>query len=250
MNDAIRDIIQIDEELCDGCGRCINGCAEAALALVDGKARLVGDMYCDGLGACLGHCPAGALKIIRREAPEFDEAAAMKRAAAEKNPGKTPEKLACGCSGSPVRALTPYSGSKPPERAPQKAAGLAAWPIQLKLVPPGAEFLDAEVLTLASDCSAFAAPAFHQTFLSEGRPLIIACPKLDEPEPYIEKMTAIFKNHPQIRELRIPMMSVPCCGGLGRIAAQALKRSGREGAVGVRTWIISPRGEMNEETIR
>lgn len=215
MTYAIRDIIQIDEALCNGCGQCITGCAEGALALVEGKVKLVSDIYCDGLGACLGHCPTGALKVIQRAAPEFDEEAAMKR----------------------VEEL-------------KGATGLMAWPIQLKLVPVGAEFLDSEVLILAADCSAFAGPAFHQTFLAGGHPLIIACPKLDETEPYIEKMAAILKSHPKIKELRIPMMSVPCCGGLGYIVAQAQKGAGREGEMKVRTWIITPQGKITEEIIR
>ncbi|UQZ88414.1 4Fe-4S ferredoxin [Deltaproteobacteria bacterium Smac51] len=239
-----RDIIQIDEDLCNGCGQCITGCAEGALALVDGKAKLVSDIYCDGLGNCLGHCPTGALTIIQREAPDFDEEAAMERVEAMKKPASG------GCPGSRARALKPLPTAGQPAPEAQKASGLASWPIQLKLVPPAAEFLDTPVLTLASDCSAFAGPAFHQTFLSEGYPLIIACPKLDEVEPYIEKMAAILKGHPQIKELRIPMMSVPCCGGLGYIATQALKKSGRESDVSVRTWIITPQGEITEESIR
>jgi ferredoxin len=243
MTQKIRDIIQINEELCNGCGQCITGCAEGALALVEGKAKLVSDIYCDGLGACLGHCPTGALQVIKRAAPEFDEEAAMKRV----DEMKEAKPLACGCPGSQARALKPVAA---PQAVSQKTTGLAAWPIQLKLVPVGAEFLNSEVLILASDCSAFAGPGFHQTFLAEGFPLIIACPKLDDTEPYIEKMAEILKSHPQIKELRIPMMSVPCCGGLGYIAAQAIQRAGREGAIKVRTWIVTPQGEINEENIR
>ncbi len=242
-NHSTRDIIKIDEKLCDGCGRCITNCAEGALALVDGKAKLVSDIYCDGLGACLGHCPTGALQIIKRPAPAFDEAAAMNRMKREA------PALPCGCPGAQARALTPSPAAPSAADGPNKAVGLAAWPIQLKLVPPEADFLDSPVLTLASDCSAFAAPAFHQTFLSEGFPLVMACPKLDETEPYIEKLAAILKGRRAIRELRIPMMSVPCCHGLSSIALQALKRAGREGEVLVRTWTITPRGVITEDRL-
>lgn len=240
-----RDIIQIDEELCDGCGSCISSCAEGALALVDGKAKLVSDIYCDGLGACLGHCPTGALKIIRRPAPDFDEAAALARVGQQKTESHT-------CPGAQARSLSrPAAGQADPETAKAAlATGLSLWPIQLKLAPPQAPAFDSPVLVLAADCTAFACPQFHQIFLSEGFPLVMGCPKLDELEPYIIKVSEILKAHPQIEEIRIPMMSVPCCGGLGYIVTQALKRSGREGQIRVRTWIVSPEGKIEEEDIR
>ena len=288
-NINVRDIIEIDENLCNGCGQCISGCAEGALALVDGKAKLVSDIYCDGLGACLGHCPTGALKVIKRQAPEFDEEAVNERL--RLNPAETSEHRsdgvrpprgadrsrvrmmqveAGGCPGSGARTLPmrPAGGGCPGSQArtldpgrPEPAAsapaadsgvepGLSSWPIQLKLIPPAAPALDSPVLVLASDCSAFTGTEFHRTFLTSGHPLVMACPKLDEVEPYIEKMTAILKAHPMIEELRVPMMSVPCCGGLGYIAAQALKRSGRENDVRLRTWIVTPQGQVTEENIR
>lgn len=244
----IRNIIEIDESLCNGCGQCISGCAEGALALVDGKAKLVSDIYCDGLGACLGECPTGALKIIQREAPEFDEEAAMSRVREMAGAG---HKAQGGCPGSRAMQLAPTAGQ--PKAGPPEGAGtpgLSFWPIQLKLAPPQAPAFDNPVLVLASDCSAFTGPAFHYTFLNEGHPLVMACPKLDEVEPYIEKLAAILTAHPAIRELRVPMMSVPCCGGLGYIAVQALKKAGRENEIKLRTWIITPQGEVNEEIIR
>ena len=258
----IRDIIEINEELCNGCGQCINGCAEGALALVDGKAKLVSDIYCDGLGACLGHCPTGALKVIKRAAPDFDEEAAMSRVR-EMQAG-SPAEEPRGCPGSRAQLLAPRAApssgcpgsrarSLAPAAAPAQAAagcGLVSWPIQLKLAPPQAPFLDSPVLTLAADCTAFTGPAFHQTFLSEGHPLLIACPKLDDVEYYIEKVTEILKLHPAIKELRLAMMSVPCCGGLNYIAAQAAQRAGRGGEINIRTWILTPQGEVSEENIR
>lgn len=248
----IRDIIEINEDLCNGCGQCLTNCAEGALALVDGKAKLVSDVYCDGLGACLGHCPTGALKIIQRQAPDFDEEAAMDRVREiERSEASQQHQTAPkgGCPGARAMQLVPAAPAvKTDDQAP--ATGLSFWPIQLKLVPPSAQAFDNPVLVVASDCSGFTGPAFHQTFLSDGHPLVMACPKLDDVEPNIEKLSQILKAHPSIKELRVPMMSVPCCGGLSYIVTQALKRAGREQDIKLRTWIITPQGQVNEEIIR
>ncbi|MDR2945258.1 MAG: 4Fe-4S ferredoxin [Candidatus Adiutrix sp.] len=249
-NTKVRDIIEIDESLCNGCGQCLINCAEGALALVDGKARLVSDIYCDGLGACLGHCPTGALKVIQRSAPDFDEEAAMSRVR-EMQSAAGGE--ACGCSGhgaAPAAKSGGCPGAKARQVEPVGAAGLSSWPIQLKLVSPAMQGLDSPVLVLAADCTAFTGVEFHRVFLGSGYPLVMGCPKLDEVEPYIEKVAAILKAHPRIQELRVPMMSVPCCGGLGYIAAQAMKRSGRESEIALRTWIVTPQGQVTEEAIR
>ena len=249
----IRNIIEIDENLCNGCGQCLTNCAEGALALVDGKAKLVSDVYCDGLGACLGHCPTGALKITQREAPDFNEEAALARVR-EQRPAHTspaPHRPLGGCPGSRALNLAPSCPSQAaPAEGNGRRPGLAFWPIQLKLVPPTAPAFDAPVLVLASDCSGFTGPAFHQMFLTEGHPLVMACPKLDETEPYIAKMAAILKAHPAIKELRVPMMSVPCCGGLGYIATQAIRKAGREGSVKLRTWTVSLQGQVTEDHLR
>jgi len=201
--EKIRNIIEIDETKCDGCGECLGGCAEGALALVEGKVRLISDNYCDGLGACLGRCPAGAMKIIERPAPAF-------------------------------------TGPAP---------GLAAWPIQLRLALPSAAALDNEVLVLAADCSAFAGRAFREIFLGEGRPLLIACPKLDDYQESLRALIEILEAQPAISEIRLPLMSVPCCGGLGRLAAEAAALAGRTG-IRLRTWIVGLDGDIREENIR
>jgi len=201
--EKIRNIIEIDETKCDGCGECLGGCAEGALALVEGRVRLISDNYCDGLGACLSRCPAGAMKIIERPAPAF-------------------------------------TGPAP---------GLAAWPIQLRLAWPSAEALDNEVLVLAADCSAFAGRSFREIFLGEGRPLLIACPKLDDFQESLRALTEILAAHPVISEIRLPLMSVPCCGGLGRLAATAAREAGRAG-LRLRTWIVGLDGGIREEDIR
>ena len=244
----VRNIIEIDEDLCNGCGQCLTNCAEGALAMVDGKAKLVSDIYCDGLGACLGHCPTGALKIIQRQAPDFDEEAAMARVRKMDQAEKSQSAPKGGCPGAKAMQLVPSAAAQTDDKSP--APGLSFWPIQLKLVPAGAQAFDNPVLVVASDCSGFTGPAFHQTFLTEGHPLVMACPKLDDVEPNIEKLSAILQAHPSIKELRVPMMSVPCCGGLAYIVTQALKRAGREQDIKLRTWIISPQGQVNEEIIR
>ncbi len=240
-SNKVRDIIQIDENLCNGCGLCVTGCAEGALAIIDGKAKLVSEHYCDGLGACLAECPTGALTIVKRSAPEFDEEAAMTHVAQQ-------NQKVSACPGTQVKKLAPlqYKGANETGQDEQPK-GLPSWPIQLKLVPPKAPFLDSPVITLASDCSAFAGgAAFHNTFLSEGYPLIIACPKLDDVDAYVEKMAEIIAEHPQIREIRVPMMTVPCCGGLGYIATMAAKKAGRANDITLRNWFISPEGEIEE----
>lgn len=250
---TVRDIIEIDETLCNGCGECIGGCAEGALALVEGKAKLVSDSYCDGLGNCLAHCPTGALKVIRRAAPDFDEEAV----ALLNSPGG--QKLP-SCPGSQSQAISKpailnqgMAEARPGTESGvemKKESGLISWPIQLKLAPQSAPYFDQPVVVLASDCSAFAGPSFHEIFLTSGHPLVIACPKLDETEPYIDKLADILKNHPTIVEIRVVMMSVPCCGRLSYIATQAIKKAGREEQVTLRTWVVTPQGQITEEHIR
>lgn len=249
---VLRDVIEIDEELCDGCGQCLSGCAEGALILENGKAKLISDTYCDGLGNCLGHCPTGALQIIRRPAHNFDVDAVLALANSNNN---TEVVKPPSCPGSSPRTFlnTKPHPSGQAETFGKNAPALASWPIQLKLIPTEAAFLDCKVLVLAADCTAFTGPAFHEIFLTSNHPLIIACPKLDDLEEYIDKLTLILKAHPLIKEIRIPMMSLPCCGGLGYMATQALKKAGREcgdNQIALRTWIITPQGDITEEHIR
>jgi NAD-dependent dihydropyrimidine dehydrogenase PreA subunit len=224
----IRKIVQIDEEKCDGCGLCVPSCAEGAISIVDGKARLAADNLCDGLGACLGDCPRDAIKIIEREADEFDESAVEKhletvrpQPAGAHHPA--PAHAHGGCPGSRVMALAP----KPSTAAagPQQSR-LAQWPVQLHLVPPTAPFLQNADLLIAADCVAFAHGGFHDTLL-DGKALLIACPKLDDTGPYREKLAAIFRSA-GIKSVTVARMEVPCCGGIVQIARQALEDAGKE----------------------
>ena len=222
-----RKIVEIDDAKCTGCGLCISACHEGALQLVNGKARLMTDSYCDGLGACLPACPADAIKIIEREAAAFDEAqvaAAQAKAAQHPTPAAAaPEKLACGCPGTMARTLTPKAPSAAaPAAAPQ--SNIATWPIQIKLVPVNAPYLQNASLLIAADCTGYAAADFNARFM-KGRVTLIGCPKLDEGD-YSEKLTAILQAN-EIRRLTVVRMEVPCCSGIVNAVQQALKNSGK-----------------------
>lgn len=254
---AVRKIVKIDEELCNGCGLCVPSCAEGAIQIINGKARLVKDEYCDGLGACLGECPQGAIEIIEREAPEFDEAAAMAHVARVRAP-----QAGHAVPGHPVNAAHapaapaarhPVAGScpgaamrqfaaRPPAGQPTTGApsALRQWPVQLHLVWPEAPYFRGADLLLAADCAAFACGDFHARFL-EGRALAIACPKLDDPDGYVEKLAAMIA-HAGLRSITIVMMEVPCCHGLDRLIHLAMERANRQ--VPIRRVIVGIEGEI------
>lgn len=217
-----RKIIEIDEEKCTGCGLCIPGCAEGALAIVDGKARIVRDMFCDGLGACLGHCPEGALRIIEREAEEFDEEAALEHVRKTRNMEDAPAKPA-GCPSAAILRMAPTPLAAAPG---ETGSSLSHWPIKIRLVPPHAPFLDNADLIIAGDCCPAASPDFHSRFL-DGRVLMLGCPKFDNAEEYVERLAQMFAQA-RIRSITVLEMEVPCCSGMSRIVARALDRSGKD----------------------
>lgn len=214
-----RPIIEIDEEKCDGCGQCVLDCAEGALAVTDGKARLISDVYCDGLGACL-NCPQGALRLVTREAADFDEAAAL---AAKALRQKSSPDFSSGCPGSAPRSMRPLTplGSVANEPSSPLRAALPSWPIQLRLIPPAAPFLQGSRLLLAAHCAGFALPDLHQGWLASHVPLI-ACPKLEDNALLQEKLTSILRES-GAAGLEVLRMSVPCCSGLERLAHKALE---------------------------
>ena len=234
---AVRNIVRIDEDKCTGCGLCATACAEGAIRIVDGKARLVSDSYCDGLGACLGHCPEGAITVEPREAAEFDEKAVQAHLT---QPQKHKEQPLFGCPGI---ALHQFQR----EQAPESDAGaqnvpsqLTQWPIQLTLVSPTAPyFADADLL-LAADCVPFAVGDFHRRFLKD-HSLIVGCPKLDDTQLYIEKLAQILRSN-NLRSLMVVHMEVPCCSGLTYIAREAIARSGK--AMSFLEITVSLRGSM------
>ena len=218
----LRPIIEIDEEKCNGCGQCILDCAEGALAIVDGKARLVSDVYCDGLGAWR-NCPQGALTLTTREAAPFDEAAAL---AAKARRTCAP---AGGCPGSAARTLKPLGplGAGKPAAATgggTVVAHLPAWPVKLALVPPTASFLRGARLLLTADCAALSLPDIHARWLIGHIPLL-ACPKLEDHDSIRQKLTAIFEQGAPAA-VTVLRMSVPCCGALARLAEQAIATAG------------------------
>jgi NAD-dependent dihydropyrimidine dehydrogenase PreA subunit len=227
-----RKIIRIDEELCTGCGQCVLACAEGAIQIIDGKARVINEVYCDGLGACLGECPEGALTIEEREAPAFDE-----KAVHEHLHGKKAEVPLMACPGSgPRRIPSPRPGSGGARPSPQ----LSNWPVQLRLAHPNAPYFKHAKLLLAADCSAFAYAAMHPDFI-RGRVTVIACPKLDENEQNIAKLAEILAGN-DIQDIKLVRMEVPCCGGLMSIARKAMERAGK--AVPVDEVVIATDGSI------
>lgn len=221
-----RPIIEIDEEKCNGCGQCVLDCAEGALAIIDGKAKLISDVYCDGLGACL-NCPEGALRLVEREAPEFDEEAALTAKAKRDGTAQPHRPHGGGCPGSMARTFTPLTGgpaTMPPAGSQDLRAQVPTWPIQLRLVPPTAPYLRGANILLAAHCAGFALPNLHADWM-RGRVPIIACPKLEDNEVLVEKLTAIIKQG-GIAGITVLRMSVPCCGGLDRLAHRAIEAAG------------------------
>ncbi len=241
-----RKIIEIDEELCDGCGQCIIGCAEAALVLVDGKAKLVAEKYCDGLGACLGECPTGALKIVERVSDDFDEEAVeeLLKANKEKEAKTAAPDMACGCAGSNIQSFVPQtpcqSANQPQAMAPAGSSALTHWPVQIRLVPPTAPFLQGADLLIAADCTPLAYANFHQDFIN-GKVVMMGCPKFDDQQSYVDKLAEIFATA-NISSVTTAIMEVPCCGSMRGIVSEAMKRAGRE--IPSKEIVISTRGDI------
>jgi ferredoxin len=278
-----RKIIQIDEEKCNGCGLCIPNCHEGAMRLIDGKARLISDLFCDGLGACIGHCPEGAIEIVEREAEPYDERKVMEMMVpkgrntilahlehlrdhnesvflqqatdylTENNIMMNPEKTEphspaeCGCPGSKAMDFRagPMADRHPDTSQVQSTASeLRQWPVQLHLLNPQASYFRNADVALAADCVAFAMGNFHSRFL-KGKSLAIACPKLDaNKESYIQKLTSMIADT-KINSLTVVMMEVPCCGGLLQMAKTARTNSGRN--IPIKQAIVNLQGEVIEE---
>lgn len=237
----IREIVHIDEEKCNGCGLCVPSCAEGAIQMINGKAKLIADNLCDGIGACLGHCPQGAIVIEKREADAFDEEAVEAHLHGAK--GSPEPASACGCPSAAVKSFSPpghgHGGCPsaalrnftPKEERGSDVAGerpseLRQWPVQMHLVPPTAPFLKGADLLLAADCAPFAYADFHRDIL-KGKALLIGCPKLDDGQAYLEKLTAMLRLN-EVKSLTVVHMEVPCCSGLIQIAKRAIADCGKE----------------------
>lgn len=248
---AVRNIIKIDNEKCNGCGLCVPSCAEGAIQIIDGKARVVKDSFCDGLGACLGHCPQDALEIIEREADDFDEAAAMAHVENIRgsNRGHSAVHNAAhvhnthaqavhshhggGCPGSRMMMLNQQASEEKSSKVAVDGGDieikikpqLKQWPVQLHLLSPMAPYFDNADLLVAADCVPFAYADFHLDLL-KGKALAIGCPKLDDVEAYVEKLTDILKYN-NIKSITVAFMEVPCCGGMVRAVEMAAANSGK-----------------------
>ena len=266
-----RKIIEIDEAKCNGCGACIPNCHEGALQMIDGKARLISDLFCDGLGACIGECPVGAIKVIEREAEPYDERKVMENIARQgentirahlrhlKDHGEfkfleigvaylkeqgipvpsleEPGKLPCGCPGTLAKKIE----AKPAKELSGGGSALRQWPIQLRLLNPAAAYFDDAELLFSADCVAHASGSFHRDML-DGKILVIFCPKLDEDlEGYVDKLAEILKRH-HIRSITVARMEVPCCGGTVAIVEEALAKAGKN--IPVKIKIVGIDGEV------
>ncbi len=246
-----RKIIEINKDLCDGCGLCVDACSERAIQIVDGKAKLVSEKYCDGLGACIGDCPRGALRIFEKAAEEFDPNAVEEflqfhesdieksldgntnniltplstKTDSIKSPDESAQtNLACGCPSAYILESSPEVSSEKKDEPLNQSGTISAlkyWPIQIRLIPANAPFLKEASLVIASDCAAVALPNFQRDFL-KGKVLMIGCPKFDDRELYIQKFAQIFKLN-EIKEVKLFVMEVPCCQGLPVIVQKGME---------------------------
>jgi Pyruvate/2-oxoacid:ferredoxin oxidoreductase delta subunit len=242
---ATRKIVKIDEEKCNGCGLCIPNCAEGALQIVDGKAKLMSEKFCDGLGACLGHCPEDAITVIEREADDFDEKAVEVHLHKQKQaqPKPQPAPVFAGCPSS--RAMhfkVPETQTETVSTTPS-VSQLTQWPVQLKLVPINASYFQDADLLVAADCVPFAYPNFHQDFL-KGKAVVVGCPKLDDVQFYKEKLIEILKAN-SIKSVTVPYMEVPCCFGLVKATEDAIVGSGKN--IPLKKVKIGIRGDIKPE---
>ncbi len=248
----VRNIIQIDEELCNGCGQCVPDCAEGSLKIIDGKARLVADKLCDGLGACLGSCPTGALKVIKREADEFDEEAVEVYLEEEKKKADSDKQatMDCGCASTHIQSFKPAppvggsscQSANIPTQVPMSKAGdsaLTHWPVQIRLIPAHAPFLQNADLLVAADCTAVAVRNFQGKYL-EGKTVMMGCPKFDDAESYVNRFAEIISTC-NLKSLTILIMEVPCCSAMNVIVQKAIEKAGK--SVPVEQITISTRGE-------
>lgn len=225
-----RKIINIDQELCNGCGQCVMDCAEGAIEIRDNKAHVISDRFCDGLGACIGGCPTGALTIVERDSEDFDEEA-VKEHLGKKSCDDIPIQA---CPGSGPRHFTPH----PTGESGMVTSQLSNWPIQIRLVPPNAPYLRKAKLLIAADCSAFACGGIQRDFIKD-RVVLIGCPKLDDNDEFVDKLAAIFRTaEPQ--DVVLLHMEVPCCRVSKKLVRTAIERSGK--AIPLKEYMVMVEG--------
>lgn len=234
---TIRKIIEIDDELCTGCGDCVPDCAEGSLKIVNGKAKLVADNLCDGLGACLKSCPTGALKIIEREADGFDEEA-VHAFLADKE-----QQLSLSGSSCPSAKVESFAAAPFPavgKDGGQNGSSLTHWPVQIRLVPPTASFLDECDLLVVADCAAVSYPRLNEDFIRD-RVVLMGCPKFDDAQSYVDRFTEIFRTK-NINSLTVLIMVVPCCAAMMQIVGKALDSA--DSTLSTRQVVVSTRGQI------
>lgn len=220
-----RNIIEVDEERCNGCGLCVPSCAEGAIQILNGKAKLVSESYCDGLGACLGECPQGALRVVERDADDFDPEAVEQYLEKKIKAEAAAPTMACGCSSSLIHVFDmPVSNGS--ESSSAGKSMLSHWPVQLRLVPANAPFLKGADLLVAADCTPVAYPNFHRDFVA-GRAVLVGCPKFDDVDEYLKKLTEIFAQA-GIRSITTLEMEVPCCSALPGLVKKAMSAAAKE----------------------
>jgi Fe-S-cluster-containing hydrogenase component 2 len=259
----MRDIVTIDEELCDGCGLCVPACHEGALEIIDGKVRLVADRLCDGMGDCLGHCPRGAIKIERHEVAAYDEAAVAAHLQAKNT--SPAASAAAGCpstrlvawgagksersAGCPGTRLAQFDGNTGVfgtatatgrDTRPGQPSALTHWPVQLRLLPPTAPVLRGARLLVAADCVPVAYADFHAHMLRD-HAVVIACPKLDDTRDYIEKLEVMIRES-GLAEITVAHMEVPCCAGILHAVLEARRRAGSD--IPINDVVVSTRGQI------
>lgn len=282
---AKRKIIEIDEEKCNGCGLCIPNCPEGAIQIIDGKARLVSDIFCDGLGACLGHCPQGAISTIEREAEPYDEKKTMRENIIKagkntiiahlkhlKDHGEMEyfkeamdvlqekgievsldEETECSCDHPPHQAcpgakMEDFSDERKEtaEESGSRSSQLRQWPVQLHLIPPFAPYFQNRDVLLVADCVGYSLGDFHKDYL-KGRSITIACPKLDSnQEIYIDKLTKLIDGG-NIKSLTVMTMEVPCCNGLLHLARAAASKASRK--ISIKSIVVGIKGDILKEEL-
>jgi len=248
MAKKVRQVIKIDEELCTGCGLCVPACAEGAIQIIDGKARLVSERYCDGLGACLGECPVGAISFEERESEEFDETAVEahlesigRKPSAKPEPHKSESHQQMSGSGCPSARTMDFRSSISNEDAGIRLKSeLGQWPVKLYLVNPSAPYFQDADLLIAADCTPFAYASLHPDFL-KGRAVVIGCPKFDDNDIYLTKLTQIISQN-NIKSITVLHMEVPCCFGMAVLAEKATAAAGKN--IPIQTKIVTLRGEV------
>lgn len=248
---VIRKIIEINEDLCSGCGNCVVDCAEGAIKIIDGKARVINDVFCDGLGACIQGCPEGALEIIEREAVDFDEEAVEKHLESIKSKElehllatEEPGFVECGCPGSRTMTFEDSEVSEEQNLTGEVKSQLQQWPIQMHLISPTAPYFQGADVLLSADCVAHSIGGYHPEYL-KGKSVGIACPKLDQgQEVYIEKIRS-WIDDAKINTLTVMTMQVPCCSGLVYLAKQAASKASRK--VPIKSIVVSLQGEILHE---